>query len=162
MTRFARKAVKITDKHQPGGGAGPSGAPGPVPSAAPRWLPRWAVALLCVAVSAAATFALFEYVILSKIPRAMLGKWVVVEGPMEGATLEFFRDGTMIGRVDTPENKGVIEARVRSDGNTLWSTTKHPMTGQEETAEQTIVSLTETEIVLEDRKGARIKLQRAP
>src|SRR5947209_7683012 len=100
MTQFSRKAMKLMNKHRPGDGAGPNGSPGPVKAVAPRrWLPGWAVALLCVAVSAGATFAVFEYVLLSKVPRPMLGKWVVTQGDIVGATLEFFRDGTMVGRM---------------------------------------------------------------
>jgi hypothetical protein len=132
------------------------------------WLPPWVVALLCVLVAGGVTFALFEYVILSKVPRAMLGKWVVIEVSgnkednkgMEGATLEFFRDGTMIGKVNMSGKEGIIKARVRANEKTLWSTTTNPMTGKEDTDVQSIVTLTDTEFVTEDNKGTVIKMQR--
>jgi uncharacterized protein (TIGR03066 family) len=134
------------------------------------WLPRWAVALLCVLVAGGATFALFEYVILSKVPRALLGKWVVTEVSgdskegndrgMEGATLEFFRDGTMIGTVNMNGKQGIIKARVRGNEKTLWSTTTNPMTGKDDTDVQTIVTLTDSELVVENNKGTVIKMQR--
>jgi uncharacterized protein (TIGR03066 family) len=161
MTQFSRKALKIKHKHRPGDGADANGRPGPMTTAAPRrLLPPWAVALLCVAVTAAASFALFEYLILSKVPRPMLGKWVVTQGDMVGATLEFYRDGTMIGRLTKDGKEGVIKARVRADDATLWSTTTNPMTHREETATQAIVSLTEDELILEDDKGGVIKMER--
>jgi uncharacterized protein (TIGR03066 family) len=153
--------MKIINKHRPGGGAGPNGDPGPVTAAARRrWLPHWAVALLCVAVSGAATFALLEYVILSKVPRALLGKWVVAEGELEGARLEFFRDGTMTLKLSKGGKEWDTTAKVRTEDNTLWSTTTNPVTGQVETAAQTIVALTDTRCVLEDGKGAVLKLER--
>jgi uncharacterized protein (TIGR03066 family) len=92
----------------------------------------------------------------------MLGKWVVTQGEMVGATLEFYRDGTMIGRLTKDGKEGVIKARVRADGTTLWSTTTNPMTRREETATQAIVSLTDSELVLEDDKGGVIRMERAP
>jgi uncharacterized protein (TIGR03066 family) len=155
MTRLSRKAVKITNKH------GPGGASGPLQPAAPRhWLPRWAVAVVCVALSAAATFAVCEYLLLSKVPRALLGKWVVAEGELEGATLEFFRDGTMRLRFSKEGKQLDDTVKIRTEDKTLWSTTRNPMTGKVETASQTIVSLTDSQCVLEDEKGTVLRLDR--
>jgi uncharacterized protein (TIGR03066 family) len=133
-------------------------------ASAPRggWLPKWAVAVLCVAHSAAATFAVFEYVILSKVPRAMLGKWVVTEGEMEGATVQFFRDGTMICEMNRNGKPWALKAQVRAEGDTLWSTATNSMTGKADTDMQTIVSLTDTQLVLEDKTGTLLKMERAP
>jgi uncharacterized protein (TIGR03066 family) len=140
----------------------PDGNPGASELTPPRpWLPHWVVPLLCVTVAAVATFALFEYLILSKVPRAMLGKWVVVEGEMEGATLEFFRDGRMLAKVNMQGKEGVIKAQVEVDGQTMRSTTVNPFTKMEETDTQTIVTLTDTQFVIEDRKGTVMKMERA-
>jgi uncharacterized protein (TIGR03066 family) len=162
MTQFSRKALKIKHKHRPDAAVA-NGIPGAMTTVGPRrWLPPWAVALLCVAISGGVTFAVFEYLILSKVPRPMLGKWVVTQGDMVGATLEFYRDGTMIGRLNREGKEGVIKARVRADDTTLWSTTTNPMTHREETATQAIISLTDSELVLEDDKGGVIKMERVP
>jgi uncharacterized protein (TIGR03066 family) len=115
-----------------------------------------------VTLAAVATFAVFEYVILSKVPRALLGKWVVAEGELEGARLEFFRDGTMTLKFSKGGKEWDTTAKVRTEDKTLWSTTTNPMTGKEETAAQTIVSLTDTQCVLEDEKGTVLKLERVP
>jgi uncharacterized protein (TIGR03066 family) len=157
MTRFSRKAMKITPKHQP------DGAPGPLRPAIPRRrLPGWAVAVGCVVVAAAATFFIGEYFLFSKVPRALLGKWVVAEGELEGATLEFFRDGIMTMKLRKEGKEWETTAKVRAENQTLWSTATNPMTHKVETAAQTIVSLTDTQCVLEDEKGTVLKLERAP
>jgi uncharacterized protein (TIGR03066 family) len=162
MTQFSRKAIKIKNKHRPGDAAGPNGAAGPAKSAAPRrWLPGWAVALLYVSLAGLATFVVFEYFILSKVPRDLLGKWVVAEGELEGATLEFFRDGTMTLKLSKEGKQFATTASVRTEDKTLYSTTTNPMTGKKETASQTIVSLTDTRCVLEDEKGTVLNLERA-
>jgi hypothetical protein len=156
MKRFSHKAHRASAKPEAGEALTPPGTP---PAQAPRrWLPGWAVPVLCVAVGAAVTIAVFEFWILSRLPTALLGKWVVVEGEMEGATLEFFRDGT--GKLTNRGNVGTVKAKVSEDGKTLWTTVADPVTGKEVTHTQTIVSLTETELELEDR-GTVLKLERA-
>ncbi len=127
---------------------------------APRWLTGWVLPLLCVAAAAVATFFLFNNVLLTRLPRAMLGKWVVTEGEMKGAVLEFFRDGTMFAAVDMKGKAGLIKARVAVDGDTLQSTTVNPLTRREETDIQTIVTLTDTHFAIEDRKGNVIRMER--
>jgi uncharacterized protein (TIGR03066 family) len=161
MNRFSSRTNRAKDTPRRAERSSAHGQPGRSLSEPPRpWLPRWAVAVLLTAVTAAVTFVVFEYVILSKVPRAMLGKWVVTQGAMEGATLEFFRDGTMTATVTKDGKSVAYTARVRADEKTVWSTTKHPMTGKEETAEQAIVTLTDNEFVLEDKKGAVLKMER--
>jgi hypothetical protein len=164
MSRFSFSSKKTAERLRRGqAGAGADGTDSrSTPSTAARTrLLHWTAALLCMTIAATATFLVFENFVLSKVPRAMLGKWVVTEGEMEGATLEFFRNGTMLAKVDVNGNERFINAKVRADENTVWSTTTNPMTGQEDTAAQTIISLTATEFVLEDKKGTLMKMERA-
>jgi len=159
MSRFSFDSKKTAERLRRGEAR--PGASVASKSARP-WFPHWATALLCMAVATTATFVLFDHFILSKVPRVMLGKWVVTEGEMEGATIEFFRNGTMLAKMDVNGKEGIINAKVRADENTVWSTTTNPMSGREQTDAQTIISLTDTQFVLEDKKGTVMKMERAP
>ncbi len=115
---------------------------------------------MCIVVVAVATFALFHFVILTRVPHAMLGKWLVVGGDMDGATLEFHRDGSMIGIVNMKGKEGKIKAQVEVDGETISVTSTNPITNRPETDVQTIRALTDDQFVLQDRKGTVLRMQR--
>src|SRR5262245_16610412 len=70
------------------------------------WQPHWAAAVLAIALAAGATFALFEFVLIARLPAAVVGEWRVVGGEMDGATFEFHRDGTMVGRLTVRGKEG--------------------------------------------------------
>jgi uncharacterized protein (TIGR03066 family) len=125
-------------------------------------VPRWGIALLVVVLTAAGTFALFEYVLVSKVPPELVGRWRVVGGQMDGFVMEFTRQGAMTGRKTATDEEPIIEGRARVSGKTLSTTTLNPYTGKEDTGTQAIVSLTATEFVTEDAKGMRISMQRLP
>ena len=115
----------------------------------------------CVLVVAAATYALFQFVILSRVPHAVLGKWLVREGgDMHGAILEFRRDGTMIATVNMQGKAAKIVAQVEVEDETMRTTSRHPITGKEHTDVQTIRKLTDEEFVFEDSKGTVIRMER--
>jgi uncharacterized protein (TIGR03066 family) len=116
--------------------------------------------LTCLVLAAVVAFAVLRFVILSRVPQALLGKWLVVGGEMDGATLEFFRDGTMIGKVNMDGKEGTIKGKVEVDGDTLRITSTNPFTRRPETDVQTIRTLTEDRLVLEDRKGTVLSMQR--
>src|SRR5262249_33695666 len=116
---------------------------------------------LCLLFAAAGTWAAFEFVILSKLPRELLGKWVVVGGEQDGADFDFYRNGTMRGRLNVKNREFTIDARVRVEDGILYSTTTNPNTGQAETRKQTIVTLTDRSLVLRDDRGGLLKLERA-
>jgi hypothetical protein len=127
---------------------------------------RWVWLGLCFLAAATATWALatwgLEYVLPSKLPTELLGKWVVVGGPQDGATFDFSRSGAMVGRVNIDGREGIINARCRVEANTLFSTTTNPRTGLEkQTRTQKIRSLTATSLVLEDESGQVLRLERA-
>jgi hypothetical protein len=134
----------------------------PLSIAAPPRSRRGRILLVASALGlCTATWAFFEFVVWNRLPPELVGKWVVVEGPQEGATFDFFRNGTMTGRINLGGNEGIINARVRVEGKNIYSTTRHPETGQEDTVVQIIRRLTATELVVEDERGKLLKMERA-
>lgn len=122
---------------------------------------RWGIPVLCLVAAAAGTWAAFEFIVLSKLPRELLGKWVVVGGEQDGADFDFSRNGTMRGRVNVKGREFIVEARVRVVDKVLYSTTTNPNTGREETRTQSIVALTDKRLVLQDERGQLLELERA-
>jgi len=133
----------------------------PPPPAAPRSRWRWPVLILCLLLAAGGTWAVFEYVIWTNIPGALIGKWVVEGGEQDGANFDFFRDGTMVGRINLRGSEGIIKARVRVEGDKLLLITQNSQTGQAVLRTQRIRTLTRTELVLEDGKGQVTRMVRA-
>ena len=125
-----------------------------------RWLPRWAVALLIGATMAAGTFALFEFVVLSKLPHDLLGTWRVDDGDIDSPTLEFRRDGTMLITVVRAGTPWTLEGTAAVEGDILRTTKTDSLTGKRETGTQTIIALTPTEFTTEDADGTRITMKR--
>lgn len=121
-----------------------------------RWL--LVVALL---VSAAGTWAFMEYVVWAKIPSQLVGKWVVEGGKQDGATLDFFRDGSMVGRMNHEGMEARINARVRLDGEKLYVTSTNPNTKSDETKIQIIRTLTASRLEIEDEQGNIWRMSRA-
>ncbi len=170
MKSFSRLARKLLEKRRRATGEGPPpGAPRP---AAGRRLAPWARALLWLALSAGATFAAFELLSPTRLPPALRGTWVVVEGDLKGASLEFFRDGTLIGKVkkdgerraveEKPREEILLRGQVRLHEDTLHVTTEGPGPGGQSVAEQRILDLTESQLVLEDEAGELLILRRTP
>jgi uncharacterized protein (TIGR03066 family) len=126
--------------------------------------PRWLVVGLCVllaALTAGATWALLEFVVFSRIPHDLVGKWVVERGEQEGATFDFFRNGTFTGRMNVQGNEGIVEGRVHVEGAKLLTTTRNPHTRKDETRTQTIKTLTREALVVEDDRGEVLRMKRA-
>jgi uncharacterized protein (TIGR03066 family) len=159
MKAKTRKAMKRDRRAQHHGGATAMNSGGPASRRRFR-LPRWAVILLTVAAVAGVSFAAFELLLPGRIPLELVGQWRVVGGDMDGMTLEFQRDGTMIGRVTVNGNDNLMKGMAEVDGNILRTTTTNPFTRKAETGMQTIVTLTETQFVTEDKKGTRITMAR--
>jgi uncharacterized protein (TIGR03066 family) len=152
----ARDAAKQAQK--PGV---PKSATGALPARRFLGLPKWIVILVAIALVAGASFAAFELLLPGRIPPEVVGQWRVVGGPTDGMTLDFRRDGTMIGKATIDGKEGIIEGTALVTGNTLRTTTTNPYTRKAETGIQTIVTLTQTEFVTEDQKGKRISMVRA-
>jgi uncharacterized protein (TIGR03066 family) len=107
------------------------------------------------------TWTFFEWVVWARVPSELVGKWVVTEGPQEGATFDFHRNGTMVGRVNAGGREAIINAQVRVEDKKIYSTTKNPQTGQEDTRVLVIRTLTARELVVEDEQGQVLKMERA-
>jgi uncharacterized protein (TIGR03066 family) len=137
--------------------------PQPRPEAAPRgafsW--RWPLVILGMLVVAASTWALFEFVVWNTLPANLVGKWVVTGGTQDGATFDFYRNGTMVGNINAEGRTGIINASVRVEDNQLLITTVNPNTGRNETKTQTIKTLTATQLILLDEQGETYTLERA-
>lgn len=124
-----------------------------------RW--RRFLPLALAAAAAIATWLVFEFVVWNKIPSGFVGKWVVEGGPQDGATFDFFRNGTMFGRINFQGQERIVHAKVRIDGDVLYSTTTNPNTREPETRKQTIQSLTDDTLILQDPRGGKLRLVRA-
>src|SRR5262245_55932537 len=85
-------------------------APRPAPARSLFARYRGALLLLLALGAAGATWAVFEFVVWAKVPSELVGKWVVMEGPDEGGTIDFYRNGTMVAKVNLAGRLGIIEA----------------------------------------------------
>jgi hypothetical protein len=117
--------------------------------------------LVAALVAGGATWAIFEFVVWSPLPTALVGKWVIEGGKQDGADFDFYANGTMRGRVNVQGFERPLEARVWVRDGVLYSTTQHPLTGKDETRAQKILNLTSTDLVLEDEQGKILRLSRA-
>jgi hypothetical protein len=136
---------------------------GNAPQAAKPKGSSWALLLGITAITAAATFALFEYVILSKIPVTLLGKWVVVTHDADreavGMTMEFFRDASVITRMGGGEDVPGA-AKVRNDKLFISIPNRNSRTGEHATLAYLLIEMSPTQLLLEDESGSGMKLER--
>jgi hypothetical protein len=129
-----------------------------------------AIVFLCVALTAGIAYTISYFFLLSRIPRPMIGAWAVMEVTSKGAgkadeslkggTLDFRRDGTMIGKINMAGKEGTIQATVAVEGDMLRITSVNPQTGQAVTDVQTIRILASDQFVIEDRKGTTLRMER--
>jgi uncharacterized protein (TIGR03066 family) len=128
-----------------------------------RFFSRRLVLFLIFLLAGAGTWAFFEFVVWNKIPSELVGKWDIVDGPKEyrEAVFEFYRNGTMEGRVDRGDMLHIIRSTIQLDGKKLIITSRHPETGAEKVQVQTIRTLTDRELIVEDERGTRIRMRRA-
>src|ERR1700688_1552307 len=106
----ARQASSPATRHR----QNPRPRPGtPVPR---RSLRSILIVAVCALLVGAGTWALFEFVIWNTTPAALVGKWVVMEGPDEGGTVDFHRNGTMVAKVNQGGFEGIINAVIRVEG----------------------------------------------
>jgi uncharacterized protein (TIGR03066 family) len=109
----------------------------------------------------AGTWAILEFVVWNTLPRELVGKWVVTDGPQEGATFDFYRSGKMVGHINQGGRLAIVDAVVRVEDNKIYSTTRHSQSGEELTTVQTIRTLTSRDLVVEDQQGNRTRMERA-
>jgi uncharacterized protein (TIGR03066 family) len=115
---------------------------------------RWLFLLLCLFGATAGSFVLFKYiapsVIAPSIPSELVGTWQVVDGDMKGATLEFTWHGTSVATSYKDKVKDVTHSSVKVEGKRIFLTTEDPRTHKAETVVQTIVNLTDNELIIRD------------
>ena len=112
--------------------------------------------------TALVTFGLFEYVLLSKLPLEILGKWVVVAHEVDpeavGLTMEFHRDGSVTTKF--PGGEAIPgRAKVEDDKLYLMIVNRNSRSREPITSARTLISLTDTHMELEE-EGASMKLER--
>jgi uncharacterized protein (TIGR03066 family) len=122
---------------------------------------RWVGLAVCVLLAAGGTWAVMEFVVWNKLPPELVGKWVVQGGEQDGATFDFYRNGTMVGRINNRGMEGVIDARVAVEGESLFITTQNPRTKGDETKTHTIKTLNGQQLVLQDQQGTVFRMERA-
>jgi hypothetical protein len=125
------------------------------------WKRRLFLGLLAV-LTAVSVCAIWEFVVWwNNVPPELVGKWVVREGPQDGASFDFFRGGAMEGKVNIGGREGIVNGWIRVDGKNLLWTTRHSQTGAEDTRSKIIRTLTAKELVLEDEQGTLLRMERA-
>ena len=97
--------------------------------------------------------------VFAQLPDEIVGTWQVKDGEMNGTRMIFHRDGAFTSIVTIDGRDISIEARVALHDKTLRFTIVNGLTGKQETKTQTIRSLTETEMIV-DEGGATSRLVR--
>jgi uncharacterized protein (TIGR03066 family) len=120
------------------------------------------IAIALLLLTAGGTWAFTEFVVWNRLPGNLVGRWEVVQGPPEykDAVFEFHRSGKMIAYVNDKGNVGEIHADIRVEGDKIYSTSRHPRSGQEHVTVQTIRSLTDQDLIVADEAGRVTKMAR--
>ena len=123
---------------------------------------RWLLLGIVLLLTTAGTWAFLEFFALNRLPAELVGRWEVIAGPpvYREAIFEFHRSGKMIGHINAKEMVHVFNAEVRVEGDKIYSTTRHPRTGQEKVTVQTIRKLTQQELVVVDQAGEETRMAR--
>ncbi|MEI7688230.1 MAG: hypothetical protein WCL32_24765 [Planctomycetota bacterium] len=113
-----------------------------------------ATGALAAAIAAAATFAFFELVFPVRVPLAMRGTWMVVDGDgLVGSNLQFHRDGSVVlTALDAKGNEVRMPGIVEVAGNRFQVMVEDPL-GYQKTLEEEILELTDSLFVTQDIKG---------
>jgi hypothetical protein len=111
----------------------------------------WIMLLLLVG-AFGTSYLVFAYLVprVFGVPRELVGTWQVIDGDMKGATLEFRWYGAGSATMIKQGKKEVAQSSVLVRGKRIFMTYKNPM-GQEDTVIQTIVKLTDDELVIRDQ-----------
>jgi uncharacterized protein (TIGR03066 family) len=107
------------------------------------------------------TFTAWKFFNGSPLPAGLVGKWEVQQGPMAGATFEFFPDGKLETRHGAGDTQINLKAHVVAEGKTLLMTTQDPRTRREQTRKVTVRELTGSALVLALEDGTLLKMVRA-
>jgi hypothetical protein len=134
--------------------------------------PNWAMLAVIAVFTGLVTFGLCEYVLLSKLPIAMLGQWAVVPQDTDpgnmGATMEFSRNGSVLLKFP---NSMDASGTARIEGDRLHVTVPYRQGRGTETITYLLISLNDKHMELEKEpvlidgkweRGGQMKLKRPP
>ena len=131
----------------------------------------WLITLTFIALAGAGTYAIFHFFILTRIPHAMVGTWVVMDvkvgaGDKSNQALKdgrfvFGRDGTLTVMTNMDGKGYTIKATVEVENETLRITTVNPNNKAETATDvHTIRTLEGNRFVIEDSKGTVMMMER--
>ncbi len=114
---------------------------------------------MCLLGSASVSYVVFKFFILAAVPKELVGTWQVTDGPLRGATLEFRQHGGVIATMTVQGKKEVTNQSAKVEGKSLIMTSTDPDAKKSDTVVQTIISLTDDELILrdEDKRTYRMK-----
>jgi hypothetical protein len=120
----------------------------------------WVLGALCLLLAGVGTLAYFEFTFWNKIPPALAGVWEVSEGPRQGDTFEFTRNGTLETNLEHKKQIITHKNRVVLKGKTLWISAPNLLAQGEQTRKIAIRELTAQSLILELDKGELLRLMR--
>ena len=133
---------------------------------------KWLLGLTLILLAGAGAYAILHFYVLTRIPLAMVGTWVVTdvkatgEGrsneALTGGRMYFHRDGTVVVQANMDGKGYTIKATAAVEGDVLRITSVNPNTGQSATDVQTIRTLAKDQLIIEDRKGTVLTMERLP
>jgi hypothetical protein len=119
------------------------------PSNPPRYR-TWLVSGALFLVAGAGVYFALAWYLRPTLPDEIVGDWRIEGGEMNGTRVSFARDGTFKTFVIVDGKEVEVKAAVQKHNDTLHYTMVLPDTGQQVTKTQTIKSLTEREMVIEE------------
>jgi uncharacterized protein (TIGR03066 family) len=123
-------------------------------------LAAWALPAVFFLGSIGGTIAVCEWFFVGAIPSLLQGKWLVVEGELEGATLEFLKDGTLIGSLPTGGKEASFEGTVHMQGDGFRFRLKASFPDIAVAKDHTILDLTDQQLVIQGGDGEVLKMTR--
>ncbi|SRR5260370_39561195 len=115
--------------------------------------------LVCLLVSFAGSYLVFKFLVGS-IPSELVGTWQVTDGPLKGGTLEFRSNGTAVAILERGGKKEMDDFEVKVEEKKIIMTTRDKITGKEDAVTQTILKLTQNELVIRDEGRQMYKMIR--
>jgi hypothetical protein len=134
-----------------------------------KW--NWLIALTIIGLTATMSYAVLHFFILTRIPHAMVGTWVVTEvkigkgdksnEALKDGRMHFRRDGSLIVQTNMDGKGYTIKATVEVEDETLRITTVNPTDKSQKAIDvHSIRMLEEDRFVIEDSKGTLLIMNR--
>lgn len=130
----------------------------------------WLIGFTILMLAGAGSYAVLHYFVLTRIPNAMIGTWVVMDvktsagdksnESLKDGRFQFRRDGSLMVEANMDGKGYTIRATVEVEGDTLRIITVNPTSGQKAIDVQTIRVLERDRFVIEDSKGTMLVMER--